>query len=125
MKHDYSRDLFPPALLLPIKVCTAGTTEKTECRAKVDTGADISVLPESIRRELRLPPRGFAQVRGIMDKKLKTVPTYSIIVYIAESRPVEVEVISAMRRDFLMGRDVLNRFVLFADGPGLSFDLNG
>jgi hypothetical protein len=51
------------------------------------------------------------------------LPTYSVTFEVEEYVVQDVEVAASPRRDILLGRDVLNRFILTLDGKSLTFDL--
>lgn len=123
MKFKYSYDVFPPGLILPVYVSSIGTKDGKEVEAKIDTGADISVIPEKLRKELNLPPRGVIFVRGVFDRKLKAHPSFFVTLSINHSFSFDLEVISSPRKYFLIGRDLLNQIILHADGPSELFEL--
>ena len=123
MKFEYSRDVFPPGLVLPVCISVFGETGGKEAEAKVDTGADISVIPEQLRRDLRLLPHGFMRTRGAFDKKWKLCPTFFVTLFINQSFSFDLEVVACLGKYFLIGRDVLNQIVLYANGPLESFEL--
>jgi hypothetical protein len=101
----------------------SGTENGKEVEAKIDTGADISVIPEELRKELRLKPRGIIYTRGPFEKESKRCPTFYITLSINLSFSFELEVISLHQKNFLIGRDLLNQIVLHANGPSEFFEL--
>jgi hypothetical protein len=123
MRFEYSLDVSPPGLILPISVSAIGTRNGKKVEAKIDTGTDISVIPEKLRKELRLLPRGVIKARGAFDKKSIQYPTFFVILSINHSFSFELEVVSSNRKYFLMGRDLLNQIVLNANGPTEIFEL--
>jgi predicted aspartyl protease len=84
--------------------------------ALVDTGADISVIPDGTAARLALPSAGRAIVAGI-DGVSDEVGTWHVIV----RTPVGSFTIEAAEigPELIVGRDVLNRVVLRFDGPAL------
>jgi len=123
MRFEYSHDVFPPGLILPVHISMLGAGSEKEVEAKVDTGADISVIPEELRKEMRLLPRGYILARGAFDKELKLYPTFYITLSINHSFSFELQVISSPGKYFLIGRNLLNQIVLHADGPSEFFEL--
>jgi predicted aspartyl protease len=81
--------------------------------ALVDSGADITVVPEGVPEALGLPQIGELTVRGIGGTR--RVPVYAAEVEVAGWRRV-VEVV-AVGGVALLGRDVLNAWVVTLDGP--------
>jgi predicted aspartyl protease len=80
----------------------------------VDTGADITVLPEAVARRLRLPRVGHINVAGFSGS------THRVGLYAAQvdaggaSQIVEV---IAVGREAIVGRNLLNRWRVTLDGP--------
>ena len=123
MKFEYSHDVLPPGLILSVFLSGIGKRNGKDATAKVDTGADISVIPEEVRKELRLLPRGVIWARGAFERELKPYPTFFVNLSINHSFSFELQVISSHREYFLIGRDLLNQIVLYANGPSEFFEL--
>lgn len=123
MEFDYSDELSPAAMIVPISVAAVARSAAGSTRALLDTGADISAIPDDLRRELALRPTGYARCSGALDVEPQTLPTYFVRFEIYSVRSVEVEVVSMPEEHVLLGRDVLNGLVLTADGPGRRFQL--
>ncbi len=79
----------------------------------VDSEADITVLPEGLVQVLGLPPVGEVMVRGVAGAV--RVPVYAAELEAVGTRRI-VEVV-AVGVDTLLGRDVLNRWMVTLDGP--------
>lgn len=123
MKFDYSHDIFPPGLIISVYISSLGTKNKKQSKAKIDTGADISAIPDELRQELRLPPRGAVWIRGTLDKEPKAFPTFFVTLSINQLFSFELQVISLPRKYSLIGRDALNQIILHANGPSEVFEL--
>ena len=81
--------------------------------ALVDTGADMSVIPVRLARDLRLPVVGELRVRGVTGSE--RVLLYGVELEIAGIRvPVQA---AGIGTQMLVGRDVLNRWTLRFRGP--------
>ena len=124
MRFEYSHTIFPPGLFLPVKISRIGEKSGKEINAKVDTGADISTIPDKLRKEMLLMPRGIVKASGAFDKKLKECPTFFITLLINNSFSFEIQVISSQKEYFLLGRDVLNQIILYANGPLEFFEIS-
>src|SRR5262249_36116752 len=91
-------------------------------RGKLDSAADTTVIPERLVTQLGLTPRGHAWTRGFDG-------TYSRRLVFYVRMPVEgfdlpsVRCVAADRVTLLLGRNVLNRFILTLDGKNQTFDL--
>lgn len=118
----YDTSVEPAAAYLTVQVTNPNTGATTSLPAKLDTGAAISVLPQTTVVALTLDPTGDIWAAGY-DGKLTLLPTY-IVTFKAEGYAfADVEVTVAPRKDALLGRDVLNHFILTLNGKNLNFEL--
>jgi len=122
MKWRYS-DRFSslPALVLEVEIVATGTDRFRRVPAKIDTGSDITVVPESLVVELRLLEFGKRLLRAVGHPAYRSMTYYGTIV--VESRSFDVEMATQDRPYVLLGRDVINQFVLHADGVAEIFEL--
>jgi len=118
----YSSDYSPPAPSLKIRFTAPLSTRSTELQAKLDTGADITVLPQHVIGELRLIPSSRVSVSSF-DGREDWKYTYFVNLSFQHFDFPMTEVIGARRRDALLGRDVLNKVKAILDGKERSFDL--
>lgn len=119
----YSFDYNPPAPALKARLTKPLSNNSIELKAKLDTGADITVLPEHAVNELRLIPASRVSVSSLDGQEVFRY-TYFIDIAFQKYKFPMIEVISARRRDALLGRDVLNMLKTSLDGKALSFDLS-
>lgn len=83
----------------------------------MDTGADATIVPLSIVRELQAGVVTFKTVRGYAGGR-RTVRTYLVDVEIGPFTLPGVEIVGDTAADeVLLGRDVLNKLRLLLDGP--------
>jgi predicted aspartyl protease len=125
VKYSYSDSISPPGMLLDIRVSGLGLTSETVTTALIDTGADITVIPNDKISELGLQPRGYQNVRGLFESEYQVAPIYYITLRINKDRHFQVKVVALESKHALIGRDILNRLYLTADGPEISFELMG
>ncbi len=92
-------------------------------RAKLDTGADVSAIPDSLVEALDLRPEGQILIEGY-DLRLLTLRTYYVALVMARVRFQRLEVITFPEEYVLIGRDVLNHFYARLNGPELTFELD-
>ncbi|MGC9013551.1 MAG: retroviral-like aspartic protease family protein, partial [Thermoproteota archaeon] len=93
-----------------------------ELEAKLDTGVDMTVLPQYVVDELRLIPASRVSISSFDGRKALRY-TYFINISFNSFEYKMVEVISAKRQDAILGRDVLNKLKIVLDGKNLSFNL--
>lgn len=110
----YSPDFVPPAPVLAVRVSAPSGTAGVALVLLVDTGADLSMLPESTAAALALPVVSSVRLQGV------TGVAQSVRVHAAKfelagkTRLVEV---ACLGEEALIGRDILNAFVMKLDGP--------
>lgn len=110
--YDSVRD--PPAPVLPVRLAPPGEEPSYSLIALVDTGADTTVIPQEVATRLRLPRVGEIGVRGVGGVRQRAT-VYVVMVEVAGFRaPVEA---IALGQEGLIGRDVLNRWVVTLRGP--------
>ncbi|MHB8567872.1 MAG: retroviral-like aspartic protease family protein [Nitrososphaerales archaeon] len=120
----YDPALTPPALRLDVIVLHPIHSTSVSSIAKIDTGADGSVIPQDIASSLNLMPAG---KRKCMDYNRNV--TYKINYYVdikIGNFPTfrGLNVVTSARDDVLIGRDILNKLKLLADGRNLIFSLS-
>ncbi len=122
MKFKYSSEAVP-ALVLQVRVSRVGSDGGERMPAKIDTGASISVIPESLASALKLAPGGSVRIRGASTDGARDCPTFYVTLSIEGCITVDTKVVCLPRRDCLIGRDILNQLVLHADGPAKEFEI--
>jgi hypothetical protein len=107
----YDTKFDPPAMVIPVLV--AGVVHRrpqVELSAVIDTGADVTAVPETCVDRLKLYPFGRLQLDEArlawLDK-----PT------------IKMEVVLTPYPFVILGRDWLQDYYLLLDGPGQQFHL--
>jgi predicted aspartyl protease len=88
----------------------------------VDTGADCTLVPVSLVRQLRLPRIDVIGLTGIGGTRLRST------VHAAAIEVGELSLIArvvAFTDEAILGRDVLNEAIARLDGPGLTISITG
>jgi hypothetical protein len=119
IRYNYNRQVNPPAPFVHVHLSAPLSGSRgLELPAQIDTGADVTVVPESVVKLLALVQldekvvAGFGGLRSI-------VPTYLLRLHIESESDFLVEVLtSGGETHVLLGRDVINRFRVRLDGPG-------
>jgi predicted aspartyl protease len=116
----------PPAPLALLNVAAIGSDDwATDIPALIDTGADLTVLPEQVAARLGLIPVEHTPATGF-DGHTSMLPVFAVQLVIRDFAPLEVEVLGGVAEWYaILGRDVLNRFKLVLDGPNLRVEISG
>ncbi len=118
MKFPYDIHFQPPFPVLPIRLSNEQRGNPTETlMALVDTGADGSLVPLSILRQIRAP--------AVMDKRLRShwgewraVQMFVVDVELVNRKLPSVLVVGdELGEEVVIGRNLLNRLRLLLDGP--------
>lgn len=117
----YSTRYDPPAPVLPIRVTRGGGGRSLALAGLVDTGADVTVLPESVVMRLSLPRVGTVRIAGVVGHA--RAPVHAAMLEVA-GRAALFEVI-ALSDEAILGRNVLNALRLVLDGPQLALEVGG
>ncbi len=119
---EYDTQFTPPAPVAAVIVAHSTRGTNAALSGKIDTGADCTVLPESLVSQLGLSAKGRIWTRGF-EGTYSHRPIYYVQMRVEGFNVPVVRYVASPRRDVLLGRNVLNRFVLLLDGPNLLFSL--
>jgi hypothetical protein len=119
----YDRTFSPPAPVADVILAHLATGARSDpLRGKLDSGADIVVIPEVLVETLGLSPHARAWARSY-DGTYSQRHVYYTRLTIEGFELSGVRCIATDRRDVLVRRNVLNRFVIALDGRQLRFHL--
>lgn len=119
MQFSYDMSFRPPAPVVEISLSQPSSQDATQVvsvRGLIDSGADITVVPQWVINQLKLYPVDEVLVAGYIGEATQAW-LYSVAVAIAEfgSRIIRV-VGSPNSPTILIGRDVINEWTLLLDG---------
>ncbi len=124
MRYAYNSQKQPPA---PFVLVTVGHpltgAELRDLPAQLDTGADCTIVPQSVFEALGLYSSGTWKVKGVggIEDELEFYP---VALGIHRFPPRHVEVLAHWNEPWiLLGRDILNDFRIVLDGPQLRLEI--
>lgn len=122
-QYRFDTSFDPPAPVLPVHV--SGIAEHGPAvlqQMLVDTGADVSLIPEKIARTLRLPLVDHVNIVGVGGAIL-AVPVHAARLRLGTLRVLARLV--AYGDEALLGRELLNLLVMRFEGPDQLLHLPG
>jgi predicted aspartyl protease len=91
--------------------------------ALIDTGADLTAVPSTAVKRLRLYSVGRIEVEGFQ-ARVTTVDIYTAQLTVANLPIREMEVIATEQPFVILGRDWLEQYYLLLNGPEKTFSLS-
>lgn len=122
MKRRLSRAFDPPAPMVPTLVRAPSGLDAATLEGKLDTGADLSAVPERVIAELDVPPVRTVRAAGFLGE-LQEVIVYRVDLEIGDITFQRIEALATRRPYVILGRNVLQRLVMRIDGPGEKLEL--
>ncbi|MEM7539500.1 MAG: retroviral-like aspartic protease family protein [Chloroflexota bacterium] len=114
---DYNSEYFPSAPTVEVEIFAPETPENTlTLTALVDSGSDGTIIPLKILKQIGAEVIDTLTVRGIHNIGVVT-STYRTSLRIGEFTINRVAVVSSTQtNEILLGRDVLNHFIVTLNG---------
>ncbi len=113
----------PPAPYVDVEIKPSfSAMSPLRYRAKVDSGAAMTVIPSSLIDQWKLKPFGVVVVRGY-NGQASIRPTYLIDLEIGNKKFTQLEVTLSLRANVLLGRDVLNHLRIVLNGPNQTTEI--
>jgi len=116
VKRKYSREFAPPAPVLDVVVRVPRGSESVTLPGKLDSGADVCGVPDTLIAHLDITPVRASRAAGFAGD-LREVIVYRIDIEVAGTSIQRVEALATRRPYVIVGRNVLKHFVLRLDGP--------
>lgn len=116
----YSQEFDPPAPIVEVSVAHIRTRPRVKLPAILDTGADITAIPELLVDRLKLYQVGRMYVEDV-NGYTELIKTYVVRLAIAGHIIPEHRVLVTGLDFVVLGRDLLNKFYLLSNGPEQTF----
>ena len=115
--HDYDAGYNPAMPIVEIQLRRSASQPPISLSAIVDTGSDATMIPLHHLRQLQARKGHRQMLSGIAGGRYE-VDLYSVSVQIGNHRPIYVDVAGMSgQREAIIGRDVLNQFVVTLNAP--------
>lgn len=124
MVYNYSRLVKPPGPFLNIKVSADAQSRQIDVLALLDTGSDGATLPEYVQQGLDLTETDSGLVQGVIGP-LTARRLFQAFIAIEQNPPHQVNALIWNRPFALLGRDILNNYIITLDGPNLTLTISG
>ena len=120
--YPYDYTMRPPCPRAPLRITNPLTSMVENTTGILDTGASVTVIPQSLEARLRLTRQGSGTIVGIGGSRME------VAVYVAHLTVAEITVGSSVvfaldQPNILLGRDLLNQFNIFLRGKAQTFDM--
>ncbi len=116
MEFRYNPSFQPPAPMLRVGISAPQGQGVIQLQALIDTGSDISILPESVIEGLGIIRAGTVELEGY-DGETTEATAFIVRVSLLTGRQWSVAVVAWSQSHGLIGRNLLNHWRLTLDGP--------
>lgn len=110
----YNKDLIPSAPYVQATICAQN---EISVYALVDSGADVTMLPDGILREVQATHIRSQTLRGVTGHPV-VVEMYLVEVKIGAYSIPGIQVVANRSGEAIIGRDVLQHLIVTLDGIG-------
>jgi hypothetical protein len=123
-RYRYNQQVSPPAPFVHVTLSSRETGRQlVDLPAQLDSAADRTVIPGAVVEQLGLVPLDELPVSGF-GGQVFLVPTFRLELQLRNFAPLVVEVLGHQEEPvILLGRDVMNKYRIVLDGPGLALEM--
>ncbi|MEM7125024.1 MAG: retroviral-like aspartic protease family protein [Chloroflexota bacterium] len=112
ISFSYNHDYVPPAPFVEATICSQ---RQEKVYAFLDSGADVTMLPEQILHDIHAPHIRTRTLRGVTGHPAK-VDTYLVEVQIGEYSIPGIQAVASRKTEAIIGCDVLQHLIVTLDG---------
>lgn len=124
MTIPFDANYDPAALVLPAALTgVVRRRPQVSLPALIDTGADLTAIPDTAVKRLRLYAVGRMEVEDV-HARVEVADIYTVRLSIADLPGREMEVVSTEQPFVILGRDWLEDYYLLLNGPEQTFLLS-
>ena len=124
MTIPYDASYDPAALILPAVLSgVVRNRPQVQLPALIDTGAELTAIPNSAVTRLNLYAIGRIEVEDI-HARVETVDMFMVRMTISDLAVREIEVVPTNQPFVILGRDWLEDYYLYLNGPEQTFLLS-
>ena len=115
--HDYDAGYNPAMPVVEIQLRRSASQPPIYLQAIADTGSDATMIPLRYLRQLQARKGHTQMLSGVAGGRYE-VDLYGVSVQIGSHRPVYVDAVGTVaNNEAIIGRDVLNQFVVTLNAP--------
>jgi len=117
VEYKYSKNFTPPAPVIEISVSVPLSKDNISLTALMDSGADITVIPERIISQLKMRRVDSTLASGFGKGVIEATVYAAILSVEGVLKPRIYRVLSWRENYILLGRDLLNQLIAVLNGP--------
>ena len=126
IQFNYDKSLDPPAPFVSVELRSPAfptDPNPVQIKALIDSGADGSLIPQALIMKLdlrKVDDVGVGDYNAERKEDFKKEPLYSVHLTLPPLKPVQTEVTALKYESYaIIGRDVINHWLLTLNGPEL------
>ena len=122
--HDYDSSYHPAMPVIEIRIQRRASQSPLTLKAVVDSGADATMIPLRYLHQLRVRKGQTMWLSGTAGGRYE-VDIYTLAIRIGQQPVRYLDVVGTENRDeVIVGRDLLNQYVVTLNAPGHAVDIS-